>query len=206
VENGVGLSNVLLGEVPVDEAVQAVSPNLWLLVTGRIPARPAELLQSHRMSELLAQMRDRFDFVLIDCPPVLGLADSLSIAPLADAVLLVASAGATKRGAIVHAIDQLGQVGASVVGGILNNVTFSKRGGSYGYGYGYGYGYDEAPEDEETVSRFDRVRGRTSAANGNGSARTKDPERPPQQGTEPGGDEVPVEPESRSEAIARRDS
>ena len=119
VENGVGLSNVLLGEVPVDEAVQAVSPNLWLLVNGRIPARPAELLQSHRMSELLAQMRERFDFVLIDCPPVLGLADSLSIAPLADAVVLVASAGETKRGAIVHAIDQLGQVGASIVGGDL---------------------------------------------------------------------------------------
>ena len=94
-----------------------MSPNLWVLVSGTLPARPAELLQSHRMAELLAVRRDRFDFILIDCPPVLGLADSLSIAPLADAVLLVASAGETKRGAIAHAIDQLGQVGASVVAG-----------------------------------------------------------------------------------------
>ena len=144
-ENDVGLSDVLLGEIPLEEAIQAVSPNLWVLVSGNPPARPAELLQSHRMAELLSRQRDRFDFIIIDCPPVLGLADSLAIAPLTDAVILIASAEQTKRGAIAHALDQLSQVGAVVRAGVLNNVSLSKRNSSYGYGYGYGYGADEAP-------------------------------------------------------------
>ena len=160
-ENEVGLSDVLLGEIPLEEAIQAVSPNLWVLVSGKPPARPAELLQSHRMAELLSRQRDRFDFIILDCPPVLGLADSLAIAPLTDAVILIASAEQTKRGAIAHALDQLSQVGAVVRAGVLNNVSLSKRNSSYGYGYGYGYGADQAPEDEDvaTLSRLDRVRG-----------------------------------------------
>ena len=102
------MSDVLLGEIPLEEAIQAVSPNLWVLVSGKPPARPAELLQSHRMAELLDRQRDRFDYIILDCPPVLGLADSLAIAPLADAVLLVAQAETTKRGAIAHAARPAG--------------------------------------------------------------------------------------------------
>jgi len=149
VDNGLGLGDVLQGDVPIDEAILAVSPNLWLLTSGRPPARPAELLQSRQMSDLLAQQAQLFDFVLVDCPPVLGLADTLAVAPYMDAVLLVASAESTTKGALMHAVDQLGQVGAVVRGGVLNRVSPSKRGGTDGFGYTYGYGYGAAPEDEE---------------------------------------------------------
>ena len=204
-ENDIGLSDVLLGEIPFEEATQAVSPNLWVLVSGKPPARPAELLQSHRMADLLSRQRERFDFIIIDGPPVLGLADTLAIAPLADAVILIASAEQSKRGAITHALDQLSQVGVSVRGGILNNMSLSKRGGTYGYGYGYGYGVDEAPDDDDgaTLSRFDRVRGRTMPSNGNG---TPKPERPMPAREEAFPDAVPVEPASTPEAGSRRDS
>lgn len=204
-ENEVGLSDVLLGEIPLEEAIQAVSPNLWVLVSGKPPARPAELLQSHRMAELLSRQRDRFDFIIIDCPPVLGLADSLAIAPLTDAVILIASAEQTKRGAIAHALDQLSQVGAVVRAGVLNNVSLSKRNSSYGYGYGYGYGADQGPEGEDvaTLSRLDRVRGRTTPSNGNGVPKPERPQPVPDEGFPV---PLPGEPAATPEAGSRRDS
>jgi capsular exopolysaccharide synthesis family protein len=212
-ENDVGLSDVLLGEIPLEEAIQAVSPNLWVLVSGNPPARPAELLQSHRMAELLSRQRDRFDFIILDCPPVLGLADSLAIAPLTDAVILIASAEQTKRGAIAHALDQLSQVGAVVRAGVLNNVSLSKRNSSYGYGYGYGYGADEAPDDEDVagLSRLDRVRGRTAPSNGNGAPKPEKPQHVPDEGFPvPTPSEPAAIPEAGSQAIpeagSRRDS
>ncbi len=174
VENGLGLGDVLQGDVPVKEAILSVSPNLWLLTSGRPPARPAELLQSNQMSDLLAKQSELFDFVLVDCPPVLGLADTLAIAPFADAVLLVASAEKTTRGALMHAVDQLGQVGAVVRGGILNNVAPSKRGGMDGFGYTYGYGYGASGPDDEPEpptpkpSQSERTRERWSQGSQNG--------------------------------------
>jgi capsular exopolysaccharide synthesis family protein len=159
--NELGLSDVLLGEIPIEEALTPVSSNLWVLTSGRPPARPAELLQSNRMAELIDRARDRFDFVIIDCPPVLGLADTLAIVPGVDAVFLVARQETSKRSSILHAADQLGQVGASVRGGILNDVALGKRGSSYGYGYGYGYGKENAPESERAPSaRSERARRR----------------------------------------------
>jgi capsular exopolysaccharide synthesis family protein len=171
VENGLGLGDVLLGDVPIKEAILSVSPNLWLLTSGRPPARPAELLQSRQMSDLLAQQSELFDYVLVDCPPVLGLADTLAIAPFVDAVLLVASAESTTRGALMHAAEQLGQVGAVVRGAVLNNVAPSKRGGMDGFGYTYGYGYGASPEDEELDDRRtppSTQRERTRDRSGNG--------------------------------------
>jgi succinoglycan biosynthesis transport protein ExoP len=140
---GPGLSDVLQGSASWADAVQVASEDLWVLTSGDPPVRPAELLQSQGMSDLFDAARDQFDFVLVDCPPVLGLADTLALAPLADAVILVARAESTKQGAIVHAAEQLEQVGAVVRGTVLNDAVVSKRTGVYGYGYG------AAPDDEE---------------------------------------------------------
>lgn len=153
VPNEIGLTDVLLGEVPLEEATRALSPNLWFISSGRPSVRSGELLQSHRMMELIPLQRERFDFVIIDCPPVLGLADTLAIAPFVDAVLMVARAELSKRSAIIHAVDQLYQVGAPVLAGVLNDAPISRRSGSYGYGYGYGYG---AENEEPTVPASSR--------------------------------------------------
>jgi Mrp family chromosome partitioning ATPase len=81
------------------------------------------------------------DFIVIDCPPVLAVADALVLAPLVDCVLFVADATATPRGAVVQARAQLDQVGARVLGAVLNNVDAGANGYAY---YGAQYGYDGA--------------------------------------------------------------
>ena len=97
--NDVGLSNVLEGQLPFSEAVERTDGGIWVLAGGTFPTRPAELLQSPAMAELLAAARKQFDFVIVDCPPVLGLADCLAVLPLVDAVLFVVQADKTHGGA-----------------------------------------------------------------------------------------------------------
>jgi capsular exopolysaccharide synthesis family protein len=137
VSNEQGLSEVLEGELPLKDSVQASrAGNVWVLPGGRVPERPAELLQSPAMADVVEEVRRRFDFVILDCPPLLGLADCLAVLPLVDAVLLVVQAGQTRGGAILETRDLLERVGASVDAAILNDVRVSRgRPGHHGYGY-----------------------------------------------------------------------
>jgi polysaccharide biosynthesis transport protein len=114
--------------------------DLYVLTAGKEVPSPAELLGSNRMRELVAQMREAFDVVVIDTPPVLAVADSTLVAYHCDAAALVVAAGRTSRDALQDASDRLGTTGTPVIGVILNRA----RGSKYG-GYGYGYGYGAAP-------------------------------------------------------------
>jgi polysaccharide biosynthesis transport protein len=134
--NEQGLSEVLEGEISFSEAVERTDGNIWVLAGGRFPSQPAELLQSPAMGELLASVRTQFDFVIVDCPPVLGLADCLAVLPLVDAVLLVVQANSTRGGAILEVGDRLERVGVSVDAVIMNDVRVSRGGpGHRTYGY-----------------------------------------------------------------------
>jgi len=137
VPNDGGLSEVLEGDLPLSQAiVRSEVSNVWILPGGHVPTQPAELLQSPAMSDLLRQVRDAFDFVILDCPPVLGLADCLAILPLVDAVLMVVQAGRTRGGAILEASDQLERVGVSVDATVMNDVKVHRGSpGHHGYGY-----------------------------------------------------------------------
>jgi capsular exopolysaccharide synthesis family protein len=157
-----GLSEVLTGELSLEEAVRrSFSPNVWVLASGRIPAHPAELLQSPAMGQVIAELRETFDFVVIDCPPLLGLADSLAVVPLTDAILLVVQAERTQGGAIVEACDQLDRVGGRVEGVILNDIR-AQRGwpGHRGYGY-YLASTQYLASQEETMGTATTIRERT---------------------------------------------
>jgi capsular exopolysaccharide synthesis family protein len=156
-KNQVGLSSVLSKQAQAWEVLQDPKiENLRVMASGPVPSGPGELVQSEQMGELLAWLRAVADFVIIDTPPVLLVADALSLAPLVDGILVVADAEATSRGAISHTRDQLEQVDAPVIGAVFNNFDPSKaRAYSY-YGYGYyyaqpyrygkGYGYTEENE------------------------------------------------------------
>ncbi len=142
--NEVGLSNVLAGKVQPWEALRDPGvENLRVIASGPVPANPAELLQSERMGELLAELREVADFVILDTPPVLLVADSSALAPLVDGVVLVADAEGTTRGSVAHTRDQLEQVDAPLIGAVLNNFdpstarSYNYR-GYYGYRYRYG--------------------------------------------------------------------
>lgn len=136
-QNERGLSDILTGEASLGDVIlKSETANVWLIPGGRVPQQPAELLQSPAMSSLLAEVRSTFDFAVIDCPPVLGLADCLAVLPLVDAVLLVVKAGRTRGGTIIEAVDQLERVGVSVDAAIMNDVRVRRgRPGHHAYGY-----------------------------------------------------------------------
>jgi polysaccharide biosynthesis transport protein len=182
---GPGLSEVLSDEIRIEEVLTQMSGNLRVVVSGEIPARPAELLQSRTMAEIVHGAREAFDFVIIDLPPVLGLADTLAVAPLLDGLLFVAHADKTRQAAVRHAFDQLAQVGAVIDGGVLNNVSPSRLSElRYGYGYGYDYGpTPSAPAETRTTRQGGSPRARVEevaerAPSSNGSSRPRVPTHP----------------------------
>ena len=136
-----GLSEVLSGSRRPWEALRSGKvENLWIMSSGKISEQPTELLQSESMRELLMDQREVVDFILIDCPPVLAVADALVLVPMVDGVLYVADAQTTPRGAVLQARAQLDQVGARIVGAVLNDVE-----GAAGYSYYGSYTYQADP-------------------------------------------------------------
>ncbi len=134
-----GLSDILGGDAALPDAAFATQlPNLLVCPAGPVPPDPAEMLQSERMRELLVTLRETADFVVLDCPPVLTVADPLGLASMADAALFVIDSTGTKRSDVAEARYRLEQVGATLLGGVLNKMPAPAR-GRYGYGYGYGY-------------------------------------------------------------------
>lgn len=149
-EKAVGLTTVLVGQINPDEAVQRHDSGLDVLTSGRIPPNPAELLQSQAMKDLLGRLRDRYDVIVVDSPPLLPVTDASLIASITDGALLVVRHGKTTKDQVAGCAERLAAVGAHCLGVVLNMVP-AKSGGRYGYGYGYGYGY--APTDSTDVDR-----------------------------------------------------
>ena len=135
-----GLTPLLTTDASVDDHVSVTQfTNLWLMPSGPTPANPADLLASGRFAAILAEASQRFDFIVVDGPPVLGLADSPSLASSCIGTLMVVEAGRTRTSTIKSAIGRLDDSGARVVGVLLTKAT--ERAGRYGYGYSpYRYG------------------------------------------------------------------
>ncbi len=156
-----GLSEVLEGDRKAWEALRSGKvDNLWIMSSGRVSDQPTELLQSESMRELLADQREVVDFIIIDCPPVLAVADALVVAPMADAILYVANEQSTPRGAVIAARAQLDQVGARLLGAVLNDV----EGKGTGYAYYGQYTYQQPPQANGTASAWDRLRKKTPSS------------------------------------------
>jgi polysaccharide biosynthesis transport protein len=140
VENTRGLSNLLAGSVRPNDVIMTTSDRgLMVMTSGPLPPNPAELLAGSKMLSLLTVAGVKFDRIIIDGPPVLGLADAPILANVARATLLVVEAGETRVSVARNAIKRLQAAKAFVVGGILTK--FESRQSSYGYGdYNY-YSY-----------------------------------------------------------------
>jgi succinoglycan biosynthesis transport protein ExoP len=133
-----GLTNVLLGERTLEEVLAPMPglDRLSLLPAGPVLPNPAELLNNPRARDVFTRLRDQYDLVLIDSPPVLPVTDAAILSQYADATLLLAAAGQTRRADLHRAVEKLDQVGATILGIVLNKVT--RQTGSY-YGYTYTY-------------------------------------------------------------------
>ena len=128
--NKLGLSSLLAGRATLDEVVLAVEgmPNLFVLPSGPVPPSAALLLSSDGMAELLTPLKESFDFILIDSPPLFGLVDSSSLATLADAIVLVVSYTLLHRAQILRARKVLQRVGRSITGVALNFADSNRLG------------------------------------------------------------------------------
>jgi Mrp family chromosome partitioning ATPase len=98
------------------------------------------------MEKLLHDLRDRFDVVIIDAPPLLPVTDAALLAARSDGALVVVRHGKTTKDQLTHAIERLEAVDAKAIGVVVNMAPAKKSSSPYGYGYGYGYGYSsQAP-------------------------------------------------------------
>jgi len=141
-----GLTQVLIGESSIAAAVQKISLGhdgqfLYVLTSGQRPPNPAELLGSERMRALLEQLRQPFDTIILDAPPLNLVTDAAVLGTLADSTILVARAGATDKRALQHAASQLYHLGVHVSGTIMNGFDPKQSGYGYEYGNGYAPGY-----------------------------------------------------------------
>lgn len=138
VSNAVGLSSLLAGAAEADAALQATAePNLSVIASGPLPPNPPELLAGDGLQALLDALRPRFDVIVLDGPPVLGLADAPLLAHRAEATLLVATADETRSDALAGALQRLQAAQARVLGTVLTRFDLAKH-DNYGYG-GYSY-------------------------------------------------------------------
>lgn len=155
--NRKGLSGVLTGAYGVNEAIEQVesTTSLWVLTAGPHPPNPAELLSSSKMESLMSELRQRFDHVVVDSPPVLLVTDATILSTMVDGVLLVAESGVTPPGALARAHRTLGIAGGKVLGVVVNKVDLRK--GSYYYGYYTKYygAYYGSSEKERASAKVD---------------------------------------------------
>jgi polysaccharide biosynthesis transport protein len=151
-----GLSQYLMdGPRPPEVFQISAQPNLTLLPGGPLPLNPAELLAGPRMASLLAVAAERFDLVIVDAPPVGGLADAPLLASLSNGTLLVVEAERTHRRAVAAALKRLSFARAEMVGVVLNKFDTSQT--LYGHSCGDGYGYGDDGYRHRTVPRLSGI-------------------------------------------------
>ena len=137
-----GLSNLLVGNAKASEAVHTTTvPGLWIMPAGLHPPNPAELLGSKQFEEFMASLSQRFDWVLLDTPPVMAATDSSVLAHLTTGVLFVVGAEMTSRHAGQRALEQLEHARAKFIGGVLNRVDLQHN--SYYYSQYYRREYSD---------------------------------------------------------------
>jgi tyrosine-protein kinase Etk/Wzc len=134
-----GLSNLIADDASVDQVIHATAAErLFIVPAGARPPNPSELLLNERFAISLQAIASRFDYVIIDSPPILPVTDAAIVGRLAGATLLVVKADTHTMREIERSVIRLKQAGVNLVGAVFNGISASKR---YGYGKYYGYAY-----------------------------------------------------------------
>ena len=156
IENKVGLSTLIAGNAELtDITVSCEVQNLTLIPSGARPSNPAELLSSEQFEQSIQLLREKFDYVIIDSPPILAVSDPANIAAKVDGTLLALRLRHNDRALSTRALKMLASINANVLGVVVIGVTgngstygrgygygsYGNYGSGYGSGYGYGYGY-----------------------------------------------------------------
>ena len=124
IPNKRGLSHILTGALPLDECMQSTGvAGLFLIPRGAVPPNPTDLLASTKMNEMLEDLRDRFDFVLIDTPPAFAISDTAVLSVICDGVLLILRSQSTAPETIRQVVERLQAVGAHILGAVVNGIN-----------------------------------------------------------------------------------
>ena len=160
-ETARGVTDILMGEISIDEIM--ITPgfdNFFFIPGGSVPPNPADLIESQRISQFIAEARDEYDMILFDTAPILSAVDPAILATKVDGVLLLYRIGTVPKGLLKRAITQLTQVKANVIGVILNGMRpeVSPDFEDYKhYKYYYSYGEDgKKRRKKKSLTLFDR--------------------------------------------------
>lgn len=144
-----GLSNVLFEKLDVFEKIRKVE-GLHILPSGPIPPNPAEMLSSDRMRHVIDQLKEAYDYIIVDSPPVSYVTDGAILSSICDGTLLVVAAGQTDQRVAIAAKEQLDKVSANILGVVLTKIPVKGK-GYYKYHYSSLYSYTN--EDKKKKSR-----------------------------------------------------
>lgn len=162
-ENAAGMTDVLVGRADLDDVLQPWGESLWVLGCGPIPPNPSELLGSAAMSRLIDTLEGRFDYVIIDSPPLLAVTDAAILSTQADGVIVVVGTKLVRRDQLDRALGNLQKVDAELLGLVLNRLPVK---GPDAYSYAYeSYQSDAALEAQGKRAKSRRAR-RKSKQNG----------------------------------------
>jgi len=140
-EGSVGLTNYLIDQAKLEDVIQPWGRNgLKILPAGQIPPNPSELLGSNAMKELVLKLEEEFDVIFMDTAPVLPVTDTAILSKFTGGVVMVVAVGSTTKPQLQGALTQLGTVGATLLGFVMNKIP-TKGVDAYGYQSGYKYGY-----------------------------------------------------------------
>ncbi len=147
-----GMTNILAERLAPEQVIKPSGiENLDILTCGAIPPNPSELLGSQKMHDLLQDLKNKYDLVLFDSPPVITVTDTAVLSSQAEGVCLVVLSHGTDRRALARAKSLLTNVNANILGAILNKIDLSGLGSSYDYYYHYHYYYNS--DEDQKVKR-----------------------------------------------------
>ncbi len=154
ITNNVGLSSFLSNQESIDNIIQntRVLPNLDVIPSGPIPPNPAEMIASDKCNELFDELKKRYDYIVIDTPPLGLVTDAFLLMRYTDANIFIVRQGHTNKnifGSVIKDLEDRNANIAIVINGVETGKSYGYGKYSYGYGYGYGYGYDSDYYGEE---------------------------------------------------------
>lgn len=147
-----GLSTYLISSEGIENFIKpSVIPNLDILPCGPLPPNPAEIFHTKKFKELLNVIKEKYDTIFFDSPPLIAVTDAMIIGRNVDGIIVVAKAGLTTKEALFQAKKQINTINIKLLGCVLNDLDLENRAyGYYYYRYKYGYSYGGKEKDTET--------------------------------------------------------
>ena len=142
VPNKNGLTEYLAGKITYENLIQhSTEFDFDFVVSGEKTSSISNVLESNRLKDLILKLRESYDYVLIDTPPVIAVSDALYIAKNVDGIIFIVAQGVAKKTLVKEAIQNLKKNHVQIIGTVLTQVNL--KSGSYGYGYDYSYKYED---------------------------------------------------------------